>query len=138
AQTIARMPKERCIATLVAFAHVFDAIAQDDSIDLLNQLITQCLARAENQGEEHRLRTMQDFDAAALRMRGVCQIVLDPKCPDHKVRAWVFELLSRTQLEEDVDTVGELSRTKDDSKYYDHLLGNYSTVRRFLPALLQS
>jgi hypothetical protein len=37
-----------------------------------------------------------------------------------------------------MDTVGTLSRTKDDGKYYDHLLGNYSTVRRFLPALLRS
>jgi TnpA family transposase len=138
AQTIARMPKERCIATLVAFAHVFEAVAQDDSIDLLNQLITQCLARAESQGEEHRLHTLQDLDTAAIRMRGVCQIVLDPRCPDHKVRTRIFELLSRSQLEQDVDTVGELSRTKDDSKYYAHLLGNYSTVRRFLPALLQS
>ena len=138
AQTIARMPKERCIATLVAFAHVFEAVAQDDSIDLLNQLITQCLARAESQGEEHRLHTLQDLDTAAIRMRDVCQIVLDPRCPDHKVRTRIFELLSRSQLEQDVDTVGELSRTKDDSKYYAHLLGNYSTVRRFLPALLQS
>jgi TnpA family transposase len=138
AQTIARMSEERRIATLVAFAHVFEAVAQDDSIDLLNQLITQCLARAESQGEDHRLQTIQELDAAALRMRDVCQVVLDLKCPDHRVRARVFDLLSRTQLEEDMDTVGTLSRTKNDGKYYDHLLGTYSTVRRFLPALLRS
>ena len=138
APTIARMPEERRIATLVAFAHVFEAVAQDDAIDLLNQLITQCLARAESRGEEHRLHTIEELDAAALRLRDVCQIVLDTLCPDYKIRARVFSRLSRTQLEEDMETVGILSRTKDDRNYYEQLLGNYSTVRRFLPALLQS
>jgi hypothetical protein len=81
AQTIARMPTERRIATLVAFAYVFEAIAQDDSLDLLNQLIIDCLAEAEKQGQQHRLHTLPELDAAALRMREVCKIVLDPKCP---------------------------------------------------------
>jgi hypothetical protein len=54
------------------------------------------------------------------------------------VRAWIFELIARRQLEEDVDTVGQLSRTEQERKYYDHLLGKYSTVHRFLPTLLRS
>src|SRR6516225_3254394 len=138
AQTIARMPEERRLATLVAFAHVFEAVAQDDSLDLLDQLITECLTRAEKQGQKHRLHTLPELDAAALRMREVCKVVLDPKCPDSKVRVWVFESISRGQLEADVDTVGLLSRAEQDRKYYDQLLGRYSTVRRFLPGLLRT
>jgi Domain of unknown function (DUF4158) len=47
AQTVARMPDDRRIATLVAFAYVFESVAQDDCVDLLNQMITASLARAE-------------------------------------------------------------------------------------------
>ena len=138
AYAIARMPEERRIATLVAFAYVFEAIAQDDSLDLLDQLITECLTRAEKQGQKHRLHTLPELDAAALRMREVCKVVLDPKCPNLKIRTRIFERISRSQLEADVETVSELSRAERDRKYYDQLLGKYSTVRRFLPALLRS
>ena len=62
------MPPERRIATLVAFARVFEAVAQDDAVDLLNQLITKCLARAEQTGVQERLRTIHNLDAAAIRL----------------------------------------------------------------------
>jgi hypothetical protein len=138
AYSIARMPEERRIATLVAFAFIFEAIAQDDSLDLLDQLINECLTRAEKQGQKHRLHTLPEPDAAALRMREVCKVVLDPRCPDSSVRSWIFESISRSQLEADVDIVGELSRTEQDRKYHNQLIRRYSTVRRFLPALLRT
>jgi hypothetical protein len=138
AQAIERMPEQRRIATLVAYAQVFEAVAQDDALDLLNQLITQYLARAKEDGKNERLRTIQELDAAALRMRDVCKIVLDSRCSDHKVRSRIFAQIARLQLEEDVDTVSILSRTGDDTNnYYDHLVNNYGTIRRFLPALLR-
>ena len=56
------------LATLVAFAHLFEIVAQDDAVDLLNQLITKCMARAEQTGEQMRLRTIHDLDAAAIRL----------------------------------------------------------------------
>jgi hypothetical protein len=137
AQTIARMPDDRRIATLVAFAYVFESVAQDDCLDLLNQMITASLARAEREGEKDRLHTIGDLDAAALRLHEACKIILDPACADSKVRAQIFARIPREQLEQDVARVAALSRTEDDH-YYDHLLGNYSTVRRFLPALYKT
>jgi hypothetical protein len=79
------------------------ARAQDDAIDLLNQLITKCLARAGNEGEQVRLRTIQDLDAAAIRLNVVCKIVLDPMCEDGKLRSIIFERVNREQLE-DIDS----------------------------------
>jgi len=137
AASIARMPSERRVATLVAFAHMFETVAQDDAIDLLNQLITKCLARAENKGEQVRLRTIQDLDAAAIRLNVVCKIVLDPMCEDGKLRSIIFERVNREQLEQDSATVETLTRPEDDH-YYEFLLGNYSTIRRFLPLLLRT
>jgi TnpA family transposase len=138
AQAIERMPEQRRIATLVSFAQDFEAGAQDDALDLLNQLITQYLARAKEDGKNERLRTIQELDAAALRMRDVCRVVLDPRCSDYRVRPRIFGQIGRQQLEQDVDTVSTLSRTDDEkNNYYDHLLNNYGTIRRFLPALLR-
>ena len=135
AQTIARMPVNRRVATLVAFAYVFEAVAQDDALDLLAQLVTQCLARAERSGEKERLRTIHELDAAAVRLKEACRVILDPACQDSEVRAAVFQRVAREQLEQAVVTVGALTRPEDDN-YYEFLLGNYRTVRRFLPLLL--
>jgi hypothetical protein len=100
AATIARMPAERRLATLVAFAHVFEAVAQDDAVDLLNQLIRQCLARAENKGEQERLRTIHDLDAAAIQLKDVCKIVVDPNCTDRTLRSTIFRRVARSKSKE--------------------------------------
>jgi TnpA family transposase len=137
AASIARMPPERRIATLVAFAHVFETVAQDDALDLLQQLITQCLARAEHTGEKARLRTIHDLDAAAIHLNVVCKVVLDLQCADGQLRSMIFERIAREQLEQDSATVDTLTRPADDH-YYEFLLGNYSMIRRFLPLLLHT
>ena len=41
------------------------------------------------------------------------------------------------QLQTDSATVDALTRPEDDHYHYD-LLGNYSTIRRFLPLLLRT
>ncbi len=137
AATIARMSAERRLATLVAFAHVFEAVAQDDAIDLLNQLITQCLARAENKGEQERLRTIHDLDAAAIQLKDVCKVVVDPNCSDRALRSTIFQRVAKEQVEEAIAIIDSLTRPEGDN-YYEFLLGNYSTIRRFLPLLLQT
>jgi TnpA family transposase len=137
ATNIARMPPQRRIATLVAFAHVFEIVAQDDALDLLDQLITQCLARAESAGEKERLRTIRDLDAAAIRLSEIGKIVVNWNLKDRIVRRTAFQAVPASQIEQDIATVTRLTRTPDDN-YYEFLLGNYSTIRRFLPELLRT
>jgi TnpA family transposase len=137
AALIARMPEQRRLATLVAFAYVFEASAQDDALDLLDHLITQCLARAARKGVKERLRTLCDLDAAARRLQEACCVMLDPACPDQELRTRIFQRVPKEQLERDVATVSELARPQD-APVYDQLLAYYSVVRRFLPTLLQT
>ena len=137
-QGIAQMQSGRRIAMLLAFAHIYEAVAQDDAIDLLHQLISTSLRRAEKKGKASRLETIHDLDAAALRLREVARIVLDPSHPDASVRPAIFALISRPQLEQDVDTVAKLSRAEEEHQYYEHLLNSYTQVRRFLPDLLRT
>ncbi len=137
AQTIARMPPTRRIATLLAFAHQLEPAAQDDALDILDQLITALFARVDRQGQQERLRTLKDLDAAALQLQEACAVILDPACADADVRATIFGRLSRAQLTTAVDRVRALARPPDDT-YHDKLVERYGHVRRFLPPLLRT
>ena len=138
AQAIARTPEERRVATLVAFGQVCAATAQDDALDLLNLLVGSLLARVKRWGEHERLRTLGDLDAAALRLRAACLVLLDEAAGSPDPRAAVFQRVSRDDLALAVQRVGELAREADDRSYYAELLGRYSLVRRFLPILLST
>jgi hypothetical protein len=137
AQAISRMPQERRIATLLAFARHLEVAAQDDALDLLDLLIQELLARVTRLGNRERIRTLRDLDAAAFRLQAACQVILDPSCDDLRLRAAIFERVPRTILATAVDVVGDLARSPDDN-YYEDLVGRYSTIRRFLPLLLQT
>jgi TnpA family transposase len=136
AQALARLQPARRIASLLVFAYVYEAVSQDDALELFSQLITQCLARAEEKGQEIRLRTLRDLDAAAIRLKDVVKIVIDPFCADRQVRASIFGQNSPDELEEAVAIVEALTRPPED-KYYEYLLDKYSTIRRFLPTFLE-
>ena len=99
AQAIQRMPDERQIATLLAFARVYESVAQDDAVDLLHQFIGTKLLRAEHTGERERLRTLRDLDASALRLREIGLIILDPLYADVGLRTAIFARIPREQLE---------------------------------------
>ena len=114
APTIARMPEERRIATLLAFARTMETTALDDSLDVLDLLLTDILAEATQKGQQERLRTARDLDAAALRLRQACAILLDETCADTSIRPTVFTHVPRPELAEAVAQVGALARPPDD------------------------
>jgi hypothetical protein len=136
AQAIARMPNDRRIATLLAFAQAFEATAQDDALDLLDLLITDIVAQAQHLGQQERLRTLRDLDAAALQLREACAVLFDEGCADSKVRATVFERVSEPCLQKAAALVEFLARPPEDN-YHKELVERYGRVRRFLPALLR-
>jgi hypothetical protein len=84
---ISRMPEERRMATLVAFTYVLESTATDDALDLLELLIGELLATSKRTGQQERLRTIKDLDAAALRLCEACAVLLDPTCDDPQVRS---------------------------------------------------
>lgn len=91
ASAIQRLPEERRIATLVAFALTLEATALDDALDLLDILITEIFSNATKAGEKARLRTIKDLDAAARQLSQACRLVLDPLIPDAELRAAIFK-----------------------------------------------
>lgn len=136
APTIARMPEERRIATLLAFARVFEATAQDDALDLLDLLISDLRAQAQRTGQQERLRTLRDLDAAALQLREACAVLLDEGCADPEIRSQVFARVPKQRLQSAMAQVAALARPPDD-RYYPELLDRYRRLRAFLPRLLR-
>jgi TnpA family transposase len=136
AQAIARMPSDRRIATLLAFARAFEATALDDALDLMDLLITDIVAQAQHLGQQERLRTLRDLDAAALQLREACAVLFDKACADRKVRATVFARVPEPRLRDAVALVESLARPSEDN-YHKELVGRYGRVCRFLPAVLR-
>ena len=98
AQAIARMPEERRLATLLAFAQAFEVIALDDALDLLDLLMSDLIREATTQGQKTRVRTLRDLDAAALQLRAACQVLLDERINDAAVRRIAFAHVSRASI----------------------------------------
>jgi hypothetical protein len=135
AQAIARMPTQRRIATLLAWAYVMEAIAIDDALDVLNLLVKDILAKSQKDGKKNRLRTIKDLDAAALQLAIACRVLLNPATEDNRVREEVWQKLTPEELSSAIDDVEDIARPPEDN-YYDELLKQWRGVRRFLPKLL--
>ena len=135
AQAIARMPQQRRTATLLAFVRVLEATATDDVIDLLDLLIGDLLATSKRRGEQERLRTIKDLDAAALQLCKACGVLLDSTCDDQKVRDEIFTRISKEQLTQAISKVEALARPPDDD-YGDVMMRRWKHIRIFLPRLL--
>jgi TnpA family transposase len=137
AQAITRMPEERRLATLLAFANEFEIRAMDDALDLLDLLVTELQKDAKNTGQKERIRTLRDLDAAALRLKEACDVLFDETCDDTSIRSVVFSRIPPEELKHASDTVEVLARPLDDN-YYPELVLSYRRVRRFLPTLLRT
>jgi TnpA family transposase len=137
AQSIARMPFERRIATLLAFAHILEATAQDDALDVLELLVKELLAKSAREGKKQRLRTLKDLDRAALQLSGACRILLDPNCQNATVREVIFKQIPQEKLAQAVSQVDALARPPED-EYYPEVLSRWGVVRQFLPVLLKT
>ena len=95
---IARMPDNKRIATLLAFIHLLEYMATDDVIDLFDLLVKGLLSKSKREGEQQRLRTLKDLDAAALKLTEAVEVLIDTECEDINVRIEAFARVSQEQL----------------------------------------
>ena len=98
AQAIARMAPERRTATLLAFAQAFERTAMDDALDLFDLLVTDIVRGAHKEGEQTRLRTLHDLDAAALHLWEALQVLLDQHVEAGAIRTHTFARVCRASV----------------------------------------
>lgn len=132
---ISRMPEDKRIAILVAFAKAFETIALDDALDVLDLLITDIAGEAKKAGQKKRLRTLKDLDKSALALAEVCALILNEDMPKELLRAAIFAKISRDKLAQSIATVNDLARPYDD-QFHEEMVEQYGRVRRCLPKLL--
>jgi hypothetical protein len=122
------------IAALLAFTHTYLAVVHDDALDLFDVLMRTASSQATREGQQARLRTIHDLDAAAQVLAFACQVVLDETQDPATLRERIYARVPAEYLQAAVTTVGELTRPPDDT-YAQELLGRYLMMRRFLPTL---
>ena len=74
---INRLPFERKMATLVAFANHFESDSQDDSLDVLSMVLRDLFSKAKQENKNTRLRTLKDLDQATAILVDACNWTLD-------------------------------------------------------------
>lgn len=136
APSIARMPDDRRMALLLAFAHVYETKALDDALDLLDMLITEITAQAKRTGEKKRIRNLGDLDKAALKLSDFSNLFIQHE-HDTNLPKLIYKVISKDAIVEAVETIRQIAKPNHD-KYYAELLEQYKTVRRFLPTLLKT
>jgi len=136
APSIARMTNDRRMAVLLAFAYVYETKALDDALDLLDMLITEITAQAKRIGEKKRIRSLGDLDKAALKLSDLGDLFIQHE-KDNNLPALIYKAISKDAIAGAVEIIRKIAKPSHD-KYYDELLEQYKTVRRFLPTLLNT
>ncbi len=133
---ISRLPFERKMATLIAFAHSLEASAQDDALDVLCMLLRDLFSRAKHNNNKTRLRTLKDLDLAASTLVDACKLLLNSDLSDHEIRDKIYTAVGYDRLIHAVDDVSALIQPPD-NVFYQELEQKKTTVKRFLSTLLR-
>lgn len=132
AQAISRMPEDRRLATLLAFARELEVRATDDALDLFEVFVKDLLSQSESEGKRQRLRTIKDLDEAAVRLAEGWQTAIEGNFSSlEELWRTVSERVSTEQLAAAARTVLALARPHGDYNY-DDLLRRYRTARLVL------
>ena len=118
--------------------------ATDDALILLGQLCDLLLSQATREHKDRRYQQLPDLDRAADRLRAAVLVLLDPP-PGGLDELWaaIDTHVSRHDLRSAAETVARLAAQPDpddgqDSAFRLELLRRYSSLRRFLPDLLET
>ena len=133
---ISRLSYERKMATLVAFAHHFEATTQDDALDILSIVLSELFAKAKRTNHKKRLRTIKDLDFAAATLIDACKVVLDNNLADQEVRSKIFNTVGYEELIAAVTEANALIQPPDDV-FYRELADKKQTIKNFLSSLLR-
>ena len=133
AQAIQRMQDDRRVATLLAFAQAIEVRACDDVLDMFAALVKEYRAKAERENDKGRLRTLPNFDTAALKLARACRQLAKGDTPEE-----IFALFPRDELLAAADAVEATAQRTEDDHVCARLLERHRSIRRFLPLLLET
>jgi TnpA family transposase len=129
---VSKAPQQR-YPILMAFLLEARKGLTDEILDLYDNRIAESLRDSKNELKAHRLQLSQNMERQVWYFGQIGTVVLDEEVADPELRPRIFDILSRTQLEEMMQAI-EAQREQLDEL---HFFGNrYSYLRRFFPQLL--
>jgi TnpA family transposase len=144
AQTLRRLRPDRRTATLLAALWQLELDATDDALILLDRVSGLLLSHAAREHKDRRYAQLPDLDRAARRLRAAVLVLLDPPAGGiEELWSAIGWHVSRSELELAAATVQQLASQPDahdgqDAAFRGELLRRYPSLRRFLPALLET
>ncbi len=135
AATIRRMSMPRKIATLRALISSLSVSAQDDVLEVSEQLLKKIFNDSAKRSQQERQGTIKAYDQSAAVLATACQLILDESLPDSEIRKQLFQIVPQKALFNAVDCVTSLIRPRNDV-HFEELDKRYRTIRLFLPTLL--
>jgi hypothetical protein len=81
-----------------------ELVVHDDALDLFDALMRTAYSQATREGQQERLRTIHDLDAAAQVLSEACQIVLDETQDPATLRERIYARVSSEHLQTAVTT----------------------------------
>jgi hypothetical protein len=144
AQTLRRLTPDRRAATLLAALWQLERDAADDALIRLDRVTGLLLSHAEREHKDRRYAQLPDLDRAARRLRAAVLVLLDPPAGGiEELWSAIGRHVSRSELERASATVQQLATQPDaadgqDAAFRAELLRRYPSLRRFLPALLET
>jgi TnpA family transposase len=127
----------RRLATLAAFATIAEHAARDEVLDHVLTVLDDIEARAEARLKAKRLNSAPAIDTAGLRLADAAAVILDETIADPEVRSEILAQLGREPLREAIEEIRKLVQPAEEG-HREQMLGAYTTVRRFLPLLLDT
>ncbi len=135
--SLRRMPKQKRIATLFAFAVEAKNTLIDDTLDIFEEFIADIKRNAKKVGEKYRLRTLRDLDEAALLLSAVCVVMTNNDRVRLDVGNTIYNITPKSKIEEAITTIESIARPPEDT-YQEEWLTHYNRIRRFLPTFQKS
>ncbi|MGW0447946.1 Tn3 family transposase [Streptosporangium sandarakinum] len=148
APTLRELEEDRKAATLLATVRHLETSSVDDTLDVLDLLITSnLLARAERAGKAEQLRTFPKLRSAARTMASAMEVLMGaPEATADRlvslVEVWkaIEEVVPRERLAAAVETVAAFVPVTDDdaaAEWRAELVKRYRTVQGFIELLLE-
>lgn len=135
AYRMARMSDDRRLASLVAFAHSYETQGLDDALDVLDLFVSDITSKAKKLGKRNRLRTLKDLDKAAIELAKACALILDEEQNSDDLRASIFSLIAKPQLEQAIGTINDIARPPE-GKFHEEMVDQYGRLKRVVPRML--
>lgn len=134
-QIISRMPHEKKLSHLIAFAIHFTKKSQDDVISLLDKYLSELFKKTSNKGKKKRLQKGKDLSSSMKKLLLALEVLLDNTTPDINIRETIFKTTSEKELNKIFNKLTHLADSLESNISFHELFNHYSSIRKFLPML---